>query len=383
MPYESIDAYKSAEEWNTWKMITQGAFDIGLLGHYSGTDSQNVLYGSGYTIISDEEQTINGVTYAGSAMLTSQSSTTFDGTLTIPSAVTEKASNKQYAVTAIGSKVCHGVMDGSMTLKLGENVDSICDYAFQDVTKLVGLKVNARLKYIGLQAFSNCKIVGSIDLPVGFKTLRTLAFYDNRLTHFLIPSTMTIFGSNALRFNSTLKELVINSPRWANYDNWDLSFVENSCRVYVPTGCVKQYQNNPVWGRFNLTAGAYDFTYGDIPMNETPYHMTVTSTTPVTVDGVTYAGKAKYVYHPANATATKDNTFYLVNSETYKPTGDKDLMVELGDSLLYGATGINSISMNSMKNLECIGSYAFTGTGITKFTVPSTVTLIKKSAFVD
>ena len=383
VPYESINAYKSAEEWNTWEMITQGAFDIGLLGHYSGTDSQTVLYGSGYTITSDEEQTINGVTYAGSAMLTSQSSTTFDGTLTIPSAVTEKASNKQYAVTAIGSKVCHGVMDGSMTLKLGENVDSICDYAFLNVSNLVGLKVNARLKSIGIQAFYNCKIAGSIDLPIGFKTLRPLAFYFNKLTHFLIPSTTTIFGSNALRFNTALKELVINSPHWANYDKWDLTFVESSCRVYVPTGCVKQYQNNPVWGRFNLTAGAYDFTYGDIPMNETPYHMTVTSTTPVTVDGVTYAGKAKYVYHPANATAPNDERFIPSNSETYNLTGDKYLMVELGDSLLYGASTFKSMPINRLENLECIGSYAFTGSGITKFTVPSTVTLIKKSAFVD
>lgn len=45
---------------------------------------------------------------------------------------------------------------------------------------------------------------------------------------------------------------------------------------------------------FNVKAEGYDFSYGN--RHDSKYHMTITSSTPFSLNGVEYAGKAKYVH---------------------------------------------------------------------------------------
>ena len=190
-------------------------------------------------------------------------------------------------------------------------------------------------------------------------------------------------GHTCLARNNYLEELVINDPYWARSTSWDLTKIPTSCKLYVPVGSVEAYKNNEKWGKLNVMAGSYDFTYNNADPYRTIYHMTVTSSTPLTVDGMTYAGKAKYVYHPANMTLESDTTFVCSNYEIDR-TNDgskKYLMTEFGDSAFIWCEQLTNVRVERMKHLERIGNSAFRGTKITRFTVPASCSHIGNMAF--
>ena len=374
VPDEAIEAYKNARYWSTWKYIKGGAFDV------TTNDAMQTLR---YTIHSNKAETINGNSYAGRAMLVyAPDPTVYSPTYAVPDHVT-LANGKKYAVTAINSNVCSGGMRASATLTLGANVDSIFSNAFQGKTMLTGLKLNSKLTYIGVNAFYDCRIANDLALPYGFKKLSSGAFYNNSFKRFLIPGSLISLGHTCLARNNYLEELVINDPFWARSTSWDLTKIPTSCKLYVPVGSVEAYKNNEKWGKLKVMAGSYDFTYNNADPNKTIYHMTVTSGTPLTVDGVTYAGKAKYVYHPANMTLESPTAFDCTNSEIDMTNGGskKYLMTEFGDSALIWCEQLTNVRVERMEHLERIGNSAFRGTNITQFTVPASCSHIGNMAF--
>ena len=374
VPDEAIEAYKNARYWSTWKYIKGGAFDV------TTNDAMQTLR---YTIHSNKAETINGNSYAGRAMLVyAPDPTVYSQTYAVPDHVT-LANGKKYAVTAINSNVCSGGMRASATLKLGANVDSIFSNAFQGKTMLTGLKLNSKLTYIGVNAFYDCRIANDLALPYGFKKLSSGAFYNNSFKRFLIPGSLISMGHTCLARNNYLEELVINDPYWARSTSWDLTKIPTSCKLYVPVGSVEAYKNNEKWGTLKVMAGSYDFTYNNADPYGTIYHMTVTSGTPLTVDGVTYAGKAKYVYHPANMTLESPTAFDCTNSEIDMTNGGskKYLMTEFGDSALIWCEQLTNVRVERMDHLERIGNSAFRGTKITQFTVPASCSHIGNMAF--
>ena len=364
VPDEAIEAYKNARYWSTWKYIKGGAYDV------TTNDAMETLR---YTIHSNKAETINGNSYAGRAMLVyAPDPTVYSQTYAVPDHVT-LANGKKYAVTAINSNVCSGGMRASATLTLGANVDSIFSNAFKGKTMLTGL----------VNAFYDCRIANDLVLPYGFKILSSGAFYNNSFKRFLIPGSLISMGHTCLARNNYLEELVINDPYWAKSTSWDLTKIPTSCKLYVPVGSVEAYKNNEKWGKLKVMAGSYDFTYNNADPNKTIYHMTVTSGTPLTVDGVTYAGKAKYVYHPANMTLESPTAFDCTNSEIDMTNGGskKYLMTEFGDSALIWCEQLTNVRVDRMDHLERIGNRAFCGTKITQFTVPASCSHIGNMAF--
>ena len=376
VPDEAIEAYKKATYWSTWKYIKGGAFDV------TTNDAMQTLR---YTIHSNKAETINGNSYAGRAMLVyAPDPTVYSQTYAVPDHLT-LANGKKYAVTAINSNVCSGGMRASATLTLGANVDSIFSNAFKGKTMLTGLKLNSKLTYIGVNAFYDCRIANDLVLPYGFKKLSSGAFYNNSFKRFLIPGSLISLANTCLARNNYLEELVINDRCWANYTTWDLTKIPTSCKLYVPVGSEEAYKKNEKWGKLNVMEGSYDFTFNNADPYGTIYHMTVTSGTPLTVDGVTYAGKAKYVYHPANMTLGRYSTFECDNYETDRTNGGskKYLMTEFGDKVLKWCDQVTTMRVDRMKHLERIGKSAFENSGVTQFTVPESCTSIGDEAFFD
>ena len=376
VPDEAIEAYKKATYWSTWKYIKGGAFDV------TTNDAMETLR---YTIHSNKAETINGNSYAGRAMLVyAPDPTVYSQTYAVPDHVT-LANGKKYAVTAINSNVCSGGMRASATLTLGANVDSIFSNAFKGKTMLTGLKLNSKLTYIGVNAFYDCRIANDLVLPYGFKKLSSGAFYNNSFKRFLIPGSLISLANTCLARNNYLEELVINDRCWANYTTWDLTKIPTSCKLYVPVGSEEAYKKNEKWGKLNVMEGSYDFTFNNADPYGTIYHMTVTSGTPLTVDGVTYAGKAKYVYHPANMTLGRYSTFECDNYETDRTNGGskKYLMTEFGDKVLKWCDQVTTMRVDRMKHLERIGKSAFENSGVTQFSVPESCSSIGDEAFFD
>ena len=376
VPDEAIEAYKKATYWSTWKYIKGGAYDV------TTNDAMETLR---YTIHSNKAETINGNSYDGRAMMVyAPDPTVYSQTYAVPDHVT-LANGKKYAVTAINSNVCSGGMRASATLTLGANVDSIFSNAFRGKTMLKELKLNSKLTYIGVNAFYDCRIANDLALPYGFKKLSSGAFYNNSFKRFLIPGSLISLANTCLARNNYLEELVINDPFWANYTTWDLTKIPTSCKLYVPVGSEEAYKKNEKWGKLNVMEGSYDFTYNNADPYGTIYHMTVTSGTPLTVDGVTYAGKAKYVYHPANMTLERYSTFECDNYETDRTNGGskKYLMTEFGDKVLKWCDQVTTMRVDRMKHLERIGKSAFELSSVTQFTVPESCTSIGDEAFFD
>ena len=374
VPDEAIEAYKKATYWSTWKYIKGGAFDV------TTNDAMETLR---YTIHSNKAETINGNSYDGRAMLVyAPDPTVYSQTYAVPDHLT-LANGKKYAVTAINSNVCSGGMRASATLTLGANVDSIFSNAFQGKTMLTGLKLNSNLTYIGVNAFYDCRIANDLALPYGFKKLSPGAFYNNSFKRFLIPGSLISLGHTCLARNNYLEELVINDPFWARSTSWDLTKIPTSCKLYVPLGSEILYKENPKLGKLKVTEGSYDFTFNNANAHDTYYHMTVTSGNPVTVDGVTYAGEAKYVYHPANMQLTSYSKFTADNYETDVTNGanKKYLMTKIDDRTLDMCSHVTEVNIDKMKHLRHIGRRAFFYTGIQKFTVPSTCVYIGEMAF--
>ena len=375
VPYSAISAYQKAEGWKTWKNIKSGAYDVNLS---TGIASSSLCY----TIHSDKPETIHGKSYAGRARLAyAPDPTMCNQKYDVPDAIT-LPNGKQYAVTSIGSGVCPDDMRATVVLTLGANVDTICENAFNGHTKLVGLNLNANLTKIGYRAFYNCGIANDLDLPYGLLAIGAGAFYGNSFKRILVPSSVNGLNYDFVAQNTKLQEFVFNKTGYYGLDKWDFSGIPSSCKLYVPMGYYLKFKNDEKWGRFNVIEGAYDFTYQNKPMGSTQYYITVTDNTPFTLDGITYAGKAKYVYNPMRLTG--GNTAFVGSKhETYVANGAnaKYLMTEFDENALQMCANIMTVSISHMTGLERIGKRAFFNTGITSFTVPASCTYIGEDAF--
>lgn len=372
VPYTSQDAYKVANVWKTFGTVTNGSFDYG--------PESDVHYNHfSYTIHSTKPEVINGVKYDGRARLSYV--LWRSGLLLIKVHDYIEVNGKKYAVTAIDSKVCVNSFSEEFRLTLGENVDSIYTSAFEGVGALKELHLNSKLRYIGESAFYNCLIGNDIDLPYGIETVGDYAFAGNFIPHFLIPSSIKNYGTHLIDRNPKLQELIVNKAEVGRKIAAGLTLIPSTCKVYIPMGTTSFFSANE-WKSFSILLGAHDFTADNQHMDNTLYHITVTSGEPFTKDGVTYAGKAKYVYHPANA-ALKQTKFTFKKEEPYTINGanDKYLMVELSDSVLIDATTMSDVSVEPGAQLERIGNYALYGSGLRLFTIPKICQKIGTEAF--
>ncbi|MDO4972245.1 MAG: leucine-rich repeat protein [Bacteroidales bacterium] len=376
VPKSAISAYKAAEGWKTWTNFNVGGYDV-QTNAFDGMTN----YWASYTIVSDKKEVINGVSYDGRARLVNVPGISTIAHLTIPEYVMENS--KKYAVTSVGEDAASGstFSGSSFSVYLGVNVDTVGVGAFKGITALKKLYLNPNLKYIANDAFNGCGITNDLIFPYGFKTLGNYALYANPVTRILLPSSLTSMGTYAISRASQLRELIINTKWVSSATTWDLTNIPSTCKLYVPTGCVQEYKNNTKWKNLQVSAGAYDFAYNDDHAG-TIYRMTVVSGSPVTKDGVTYAGRAKYVYHPS--LVEKGTVIYSTSTfETDKGNNANKmyLMTEFGDSCMAHS---KVASAAPMKYLEAVGNYAFYMSNLTgSYELPSTCTYLGKWAFMN
>ena len=358
--------------WAKWKNHKAGAYD------YLATD------GLRYTIINGNAQTVNGEKFDGRAMLVYAPHNTGKSEIVIQDYITLPG-GKKYAVTKVGGYVFGNgtTLSVKTNLTLGKHIQTIGQYAFQNQTNLVGLKLNPNLKVIEDAGFDDCRIATDVILPCGFTTLGMLAFYNNSFKRIHIPSSVTKMDSKCIAKNNYLQEIILNNAQFANRPT-HLTNVPTSCKLYVPAGSGEAFKKNQYWGTLQVMEGAYDFTYQDADPYNTIYHMSVTDYTPFTIDGVTYAGKARYVYHPANKDRTNINQFTATFSETDYTHGanKKYMMTGFGDRALDMCTQIQNVETGKMKKIEYIGNRAFANTSIKNFEVPTDCYYLGSEAFV-
>ena len=104
---------------------------------------------------------------------------------------------------------------------IGDEVETIGAYAFQNSPSLVSLTLGSALKTIGEYAFYNCPNLVEFTLPEGLETIGERAFYGSAISSVVIPSSVTSIGSDAFIYNGNLKTVTINSQAVLGADHTD------------------------------------------------------------------------------------------------------------------------------------------------------------------
>jgi len=399
LPYGAPSYYKGL--YGSWWSEFDNYNSNGMVAYdyHEVAGANNNYY---YTITSTEPCTINGKSYSGRAKLVKAKITgnavASGDACTVPDYIT--INKNQYAVTCIGEEAfdisvqtvvagCNNVdsvlykaFDSERKLlRLAlPNVSYIGEEAFDDCSSLASITWGSNLKYIGAYGLCNTAITSDIILPYGFKELYGYAFKGVKTKKIHIPSSTSIINKYAFVGMSSLTELILNRGYFET-QTFDFSNVPTSCVVRVPVEWQAYAKVHNDWKRFtNIYPGAYDFCNGG-PANatSTAYKMTVTSATPVTKDGVTYDGTAKYVY---NEQVKKANAFYPSLCEIDEMLGGdkKYLITEIGDSCLNGSS-VSTVSLTAAKYLERIGKKAFGGSAVYSITIPENCTKFGTEAF--
>ena len=282
------------------------------------------------------------------------------------------------SVTSIGNYTfydCSSLDDVSWSTA----VTFIPNYCFTNA-RLNNYKVPNWIKQIGTGAFSGVTGLKNMILPYGMKTINADAFKGSSITTLLIPSSVNSLSSSAFVNCQSLKEVYCNMAAPMGVD---VTGLPTTARFYVPVEKVARYKATSGWSNRSsyVGAGAFDYNFGSGYNPSSNYHMTILTTTPVTYDGTTYAGTAKYVYHPNIQTAT---AFSANFREVDNMCGsDKPyLITEIGDSCFFEATNIATVQLSKCVKLTKIGAYAFCGAeSLASVPMPNSLTTIGMEAF--
>ncbi|MCQ2289573.1 MAG: leucine-rich repeat domain-containing protein, partial [Muribaculaceae bacterium] len=282
--------------------------------------------GLGYTVKQAGAVTVNGLKFTGgTCKLVRRTRNSLSGTVNVPGYI--YIGSKDYVVDEIADEAFSNTSSFSITGC--DYVTTVGTKAFdsQPITSIqlprvtsIGLNAfdsstlgtvswGANLKEIRAYAFRGCPITNDIVLPVGFTSLGDDAFSGVNSKRILVPSTATGIVPRAFYGMSSLTELVLNNNA-ATKQSMVLTGVPTTCVVRVPVECRDAVKASPSFKNYTVNAGSYDFFRSN---PRSAYKMTVTSTAPVTKDGVTYAGTAKYVY---NNELKGASAFYAELSET-------------------------------------------------------------------
>ena len=332
---------------------------------------------------------------------------------------------KEIVFPATMKTIPYGILDNTQVEKivLSEGVEEIGDYAFANNKLLKSVVFPSTLKKIGRAAFKNSNLE-SVTLPSGLEEIAEEAFSYNKLSAVTLPTQLKTLGDNAFS-NNNLKEVTLPS----HLEVLGTAFVDNSelSKITFSEGLKE------IRGAFYSSLSAFSGTsiksvvlpkslekIGDgafydlkglanisIPENVTSigneafYNTGLTSidlpANLKTIGRFAFSGtKLKKVVLPSRVETIGDHAFSIESLESvHIPRSLKSISsyssttsyiydsqwsnVAWGEGIFSGAKNLKTVTFED--GISEIISELFSGTGINKIDLPSSVTKIGSAAF--
>ena len=332
---------------------------------------------------------------------------------------------KEIVFPATMKTIPYGILDNTQVEKivLSEGVEEIGDYAFSNNKLLKSVVFPSTLKKIGRAAFKNSNLE-SVTLPSGLEEIAEEAFSYNKLSAVTLPTQLKTLGDNAFS-NNNLKEVTLPS----HLEVLGTAFVDNSelSKITFSEGLKE------IRGAFYSSLSAFSGTsiksvvlpkslekIGDgafydlkglanisIPENVTSigneafYNTGLTSidlpANLKTIGRFAFSGtKLKKVVLPSRVETIGDHAFSIESLESvHIPRSLKSISsyssttsyiydsqwsnVAWGEGIFSGAKNLKTVTFED--GISEIISELFSGTGINKIDLPSSVTKIGSAAF--
>jgi hypothetical protein len=143
-----------------------------------------------------------------------------------------------------------GLGDYIRVVNIGNNVKTIPEEFLYNVKSIASVTIPEGVTRIGNSAFRGSNIT-SMVLPEGVTSIGNHSFSDcSKLATITLPSTLTTFGSYALRALN-MKVIINNRPTPVAHDIAAYINAKN-CTLYVPSDSKSSYQNSAHWESFNI-----------------------------------------------------------------------------------------------------------------------------------
>ena len=112
---------------------------------------------------------------------------------------------------------------------------------------------DSQLQRIGNWAFYNCHELQNLTIPEGVTEIGDGAFYGCvYLEDLILPTSVQSIGDNTFALCSKLQKIIVNATTPPAIQTKTFYDVKRRIPVYVPDEVVEQYEDDPLWGEFDI-----------------------------------------------------------------------------------------------------------------------------------
>ena len=231
VPYQAVEAYKSADIWSKFDNIV-------------GLEHDETIGGLKYILNPANRTAV--VTYAEENSLAN-----YEGMQSVIVPETVAFDGESYTVVGIGDEAFNNCW-GLKAVSLPSTLQSIGKLAFGYCTSLRSVTIPEEVTIVDNEAFTGCSALASVTIGGSVETIGDYAFFGcTGLASLHVPESVKTIGENAFMGIHWINEVhaKASEPAEAPVSAFSTNAYRNATLV-VPDGSVDSYKAHPTWSNF-------------------------------------------------------------------------------------------------------------------------------------